>query len=696
MKMGLQDIYLKKNYDSGIDDILKDFYIPSLSNSIKYKRLAGFFSSSSLAVAAKGISNFIKNDGHMELVCSAKLNKEDVESIKNAYKNPKDIIEELALSELENIEEGIVKDHVAALGWMIANNRLKIKIAINLDEDGIPLDESYGMFHLKLGVLIDSEGNMLSFSGSINETEYGWTRNFEEFKIFRNWNLAEKEYFDNDLKTFNRYWDGIPGMVQVFDIPEAVERELIKIAPVRFEDLNIGDKNKRTKKRKALYDHQKNAIDFWVKNNMKGIFAMATGTGKTLTALGCLEKLFKQKNHIIGIISCPYAHLVNQWAQELDDFNNKYEFVIASGSINNKWKSDLKDFVYDIQNESLDKGVIITTHDTLSSENFIDVINDTHLDYLLIVDEVHGIGSQKRRIGLLDNYEYRLGLSATPTRYFDEEGTELIEDYFKGTVYEFSIEDALNTINPDTGDFFLTPYKYKPCFVELTPEEIADYENLTKKLARAYYILKNENEKTDKLNNLLFKRQNIINNAVNKCKTLKEVLNSIRIVDHTLIYCSPKQLDPVRDILDKMDIKPYTKFTMEEGTKKEEKYNGLSEREHILNEFEDGIYKVLVAMRCLDEGVDVPSAKTAIIMSSSSNPREYIQRRGRVLRRSKNKELALIHDFVIFPKIDDKNLSKIEKQIRRKEIRRYKEFARTAMNEAECLSKLQNYLNRGF
>jgi len=689
INLGLNDVYFKKSYDSGIDDVLNDFYIPALYNSIKYRRLAGFFSSSSLAVAARGISNIIKKGGCMELVCSAKLNKEDVNVIKNAIKSPEQVIEDSALSELENLEEGIVKDHVAALGWMIANNKLKIKIAINLDENGLPLDESSGMFHLKVGILLDEENNMLSFSGSINETEYGWNRNIEEFKVFKNWDPVENEYFDNDLKTFNRYWNGETDQIKVYDIPDAVEKELIKIAPADFNDLKLEKKFKKSKKSISLYEHQKSAIEVWIKNDMKGILAMATGTGKTFTALGCVKELFKRENKVLCVIACPYAHLVNQWANDLTDFGFDYDSVIAAGSINQNWKEDLNYLISNFRNAIISYGIVITTFDTLSSEKFQSIINRTSGDFLIIIDEVHGIGSKKYRKGLETKYNYRLGLSATPTRYFDDEGTDIIIEYFEGTIFEFSIRDALNTINPDTGDFFLTPYRYEPCFVDLTSKELLQYEELTKKIARRYHMIKDEDVDDKNLRRLYFKRQMIINNASNKYEMLKKVLKSYKDLKHCLIYCSSEQMDVVRDILKAENIKPYTKFTMEEGTKKENQYGGKSEREYILSEFEKGIYKVLVAMRCLDEGVDIPTAQVAIIMSSSSNPREYIQRRGRVLRRAKNKDLSIIHDFVI-SNLNEGKLSNLEKNIRKKELKRYREFASTALNRAECLSKLQN------
>lgn len=688
--MSLKDIYIKKSYDSDINDVLNDFYVPSLSNSIKYKRLAGFFTSSSLAVAARGISNFIKKDGCMELVCSAKLNKNDLEAIKNAYKSPEDIIKDCALSELKNLEDGIIKDHVAALGWMIAQKKLKIKIAVSTDENGLPIDESKGIFHLKVGIMVDAENNMLSFSGSINETEYGWKHNVEEIKVFRNWIDDQRAYFEDDFKNFSKYWEGRSKKVKVYDIPEAVEKELIRIAPTDFKDLKIDTpKTEKTGKKIKLWDHQNNAIKNWINNGMIGIFEMATGTGKTFTALGCLDEFFKVKEKSICIIACPYSHLINQWIEDVKNFGFEEDILVAN-SENPSWQRKINDYVLDINTDICERLIIFTTHDTLSSPKFVDSMNESRADMLLIVDEMHGIGSYKRRNSLLKNYNYRLGLSATPTRWFDEEGTEILMDYFKKPVFSFSLEKALTTVNPATGEYYLTPYDYCPIFINLTSSELEEYELQSQKISKSYFAASNKEEQSEILTSLLNKRQRIINNAKNKYRALIEILEENRDIRNLLVYCSPQQMDNVQDILLEQEITPQHKFTMKEGTKKDRRFGGISERDFLLKEFSKGHYKALVAMKCLDEGVDVPSAKTAIIMASTSNPREYIQRRGRVLRRSPDKKKAVIYDLIVLPKITKSGyLTEIEKRIIDKEMDRFKEFARTAINSAECMEILQ-------
>lgn len=687
--VSLNELNLKKSYDSDIDDIVKDFYIPTLCQSTKYQRLAGFFSSSALAVAARGMSDFIKNGGTMELICSANFQKKDIEAIKMAYNKPEELIEKSILSDFEKLEDGIIKDHVAALGWMVANKKLEIKIAVLVDAKGIPTDENRGMFHQKVGILTDEKNNMLSFSGSINESEAGWKYNIEEIKVFKGWEESGKEYFLEDLKNFKKYWGGNGDKLNIYEIPEAVEKELIKIAPISSRDIKIDLPKGTSNQGIQLYDHQNTAISKWASNKMVGIFEMATGTGKTFTALGCLNEFFsKFENKSICIVACPYSHLIDQWIEDVRDFGFDEDIVIAN-STNPSWKRELNDHILDINTEVDEKLIIFTTHDTLSSDKFITSITESNANIFLIVDEVHGIGSKERRKGLLEIYSYRLGLSATPSRWFDEEGTEILRDYFKKVVFSFTLEEALTTINDDTGEYYLTPYEYRPIFVELTPSELEEYRLQSQKISRAYHTTSDKTKRHEIFTLLLNKRKRIINNAINKYKALNKVLAENQGIKDLLVYCSPQQMDTVQDILIKQKITPQHTFTMNEGTRKEARYGGTSFRDYLLKQFANGEYRALVAMKCLDEGVDVPSAKTAIIMASTSNPREYIQRRGRVLRRSPSKKKAVIYDLIVLPKTKTDNLDELEKKILKMEVDRYKEFARSAKNSAECMDKLQ-------
>lgn len=338
--MSFRDLNLKQSYDSDADDILENFYIPALSQSISYKRLSGFFSSTSFALAAKGIAKLILNGGHYFLVTGAKFQEQDIAAIREAYETPEGIVEKYMLEELENIESKFVEDHIRALGWMLKNGKLEIKVAIICDDDGFPLDqkniEGQGIFHLKVGILEDKAGNVISFSGSENESASGWQANIEEFKVFRSWLEDEREYLDADMKKYSKYWLGGSRKTKVIDVPEAIKRKLIQIAPNDIMELDLDLWVKRRERRTAyaieLRDYQVEAVKNWITNNKRGIFEMATGTGKTFAALECIKRVFKDEHKVVTIISCPYIHLIDQWIDEIEKFGIYCQIITADSS----------------------------------------------------------------------------------------------------------------------------------------------------------------------------------------------------------------------------------------------------------------------------------------------------------------------------------------------------------------------------
>ena len=669
----LKEVDIKFKYDSDKDDLVNGFYIPVLSNSVEYYRMSGYFSSSSLAISARGIEDFIINGGKMKLLYNAQLTKEDYEIIEKTNQDSVEYVERLFIEDLHNIEDQFIKNHVEALGWMLNNGFLEIKIAIPKDKKGI--------FHSKVGVLKDNEGNAISFSGSDNETAAGWLYNIEEFKVFKSWDPGEEKYVSSDLDTFFEYWDGVTNRTKVIDLPSAVKKELIEFAPISRKELVVV--SKRTRRPIHLREYQDDAIDSWFAHDCRGIFEMATGTGKTITSLSAFKQLSSTKDKLVTVIACPQLHLIDQWIKDVENFHNGR--IIKASSKEKDWKHKLSALSRDFYMGLEDKVVIMTTHDTLSSEFFIKKIKKIKSDKLLIVDEAHGIGSSKRLKGLIEDYNYRLGLSATPKRWFDEEGTQAIYDYFGDVVFDFDIKRALSDINPDTGKTYLTPYYYYPIIVDLTSEEYSEYRDLSTKIAQAIARKKHNNEKIS-LSALCNQRQRIINNAENKYCEFRKLLKEHKDIDKLIVYCSDKQIDKVQKILNEENIIPQHRFTHKESSSKTMK-ELFSERESILYNFEKGNYRALVAIKCLDEGVDVPVAENAIILSSTSNPREHVQRRGRILRNAPGKDYATIYDFLVFPK----EKTDIGSKIMKKEIKRYKEFAELAINSLDCLEILDKY-----
>lgn len=670
--MTLPDLRLKSSYNSAKINIIDFFYNPILSEAINYDRISGYFDSKSLTVASRGIYNFIKNKGHMRLLCGVQLDSEDLKTILNA-EDLKNKINEKFLESLNNIEE-IQKYHIQLLGWMIANDYLEIKVGVKIYND------SYlgGILHSKTGIIYDKSNNYLTFNGSNNETASGWENNIETFKVFLSWDNSKK-YADDDIKDFEDFWENKIPNVKVMDIPEASKLGLINLAPENEEEMQkIIQKLKHLDNdERELFKHQEEAIKSWFKNDKKGIFEMATGTGKTFTAIKCLEQLLDENEDILTVITCPFTHLVEQWAKDVENLGLGIVYRYY-GTGNSNWRKEFDKLNFNIKLGIINKPIIIlTTHTTFSMFDFINKINECDKELFLIADEMHHLGAEKYSEGLLPKYKYKLGLSATPSKYMDPEGTENLINYFGGIVYKFGILEALTAINPETNKSYLTPYDYYPRKVDLNDEELKEYRELSKKIGYKINSKKNE-DNDDSLNSLLFKRRAVVNNAEEKYDILIDILREMNHPDHLIIFCSDKQIEKVMEILDKEGVIPRHQFTHHEN---------LEERKLLIDEFDKGKYKVLVAMKCLNEGVDVPSADKVIIMSSTTNPIEYVQRRGRVLRRYKDKDKAYIYDLIVIPETNDS----IVKKIIENELTRLHDFIETASNAGDCIKILEKW-----
>jgi len=641
--MNFTDLNIKPSYDSDEDDILNEFYIPVLKESVRYCRLAGFFSSSSLAIAARGITGLLKNNGKMEIVAGAMLDRRDIEAIKNRIEKPEEIIEKLAIQDIESITDEFVENHIKALGWLVANNKVEIKIAIVRDKNGIPLDVnsilSNGIFHQKVGLLTDKDGNSISFSGSVNETARAWGDNIEELKVFRNWIKQELDHFNSDLKKFDKYWNNKSNRVDIIDAPRAIQNKLIKIAPKNFNELKL-----ELEKTLSPWPHQKKAIVNLKKSFYNGILKMATGTGKTFTALLVLRQYFQdiktKGNRILVVV--PQHVLVAQWKGDINEFSEHNDFVLTYDSKTPANEKKLIRKVWKLSKEEINKQNIylIITIDSISS--FLP-FNNIQPDFL-IGDEVHTYGTENR-MSILENslskVKFRIGLSATPERYYDIEGTDRIFNWFSPVVFKYNIKDAQQ-------DSVLTNYNYYLSTVKLTQDEENELKILTKqiaqKVAQDFKCVISEKEKVlpAKVTSLLNRRSRIIKRASNKLSALREILEkNHHMLKQCIVYCEDtNQLNAVQEVFDELGIHTYIKY-----------HSNIKTRDEALNLFKDKNCNFILSMHCLDQGVNIPSCESLILLSSSGNPREYIQRRGRVLRNPKNKikPVVKIYDILAFP-----------------------------------------------
>lgn len=703
----------KLSWSSSSDDLISDFYRPVLKNAVIYQRKAGYFSSTSFVKIIYEIIELVERKGRIQLITSPNFSTQDKQIIENSIEGREKIISESFLNDLADDDTGTKSYFAKLMAYMLVNKiddhpQLEIKIAMTNDGEGI--------FHEKLGIIHYSGNNVVSFSGSVNETISGWTKNIENFKVFCSWrDDTNKNAVKDDKESFDRLWNGNEPTVRIFDLPSAVRQHLLKISPksdAEYQETlekirqDIGYKM-TDDNTNGLRSYQLEAREKWVKNDCKGIFSMATGTGKTFAALGCVNSFQKSNIRTMTVIGCPQTHLVVQWKDEVENYNLKVsaddkvlmERYVLCYSENHTWRNEFEEIMNDFNEEMFSGGyliqhvVVFVTHKTLNSNDFKKFIsNIVDAKLLLVVDEVHNIGSELSLPALLDIYDGRLGLSATPVRHYDEEGTYVIKNYFDDVVFDLPLKEA---IDKD----YLCNYEYNPCYAVLNVDEMEMYNELTRKIAAKYVARQpNKHENNDDNKSIEIKRANLIANAQNKLDILKEIINSMYRIKQTLIYCTsnpspitpsedPTQLEIVKRILGENQIVS-TSVTFKNQTK---------DRHLILDRLAQGHYDCITAVKCLDEGINIPSVETAIIMASSGNPRQYIQRRGRVLRQSKKtgKSKAIIYDILVKPpKPNPESVILLrERKMVARELLRHKEFATLALNREDAIAKIKDVAN---
>jgi len=681
--MNFSDLSILYQYRSDDEDgnIVRDFYIPVLSRAKLYKRAVGFFTSGALITVARGLNQFVNNGGKMQIIVSLRLNEFDIEAIKKGYKAREVVIEEALLKEFEKETEPFLEERYNYLAWLIYKKQLDIKVAVVLG------DMLGGIYHEKIGIVEDELGNKIAFSGSLNETEGGLINNFESIDVYCSWNHpSEKARIEKKELNFDRLWSNQTNQLEVLDFPEALKR---KILSYKKEDVSQVDPELKPRETESnetingyfpaipssfiIRDYQQDAIKSWFRNNCQGLLEMATGTGKTITALSAIAKLGEVTKSLAVVVVCPYTHLVDQWVKDIKLFNMSPVIAYRSKHL---WEEELANYVAAFNSGVLSHFCLITTNTTYSTRAMQTIISALKGNVVFVADEAHHLGAEKSRKYLNGNFPYRLALSATPNRWFDDEGTNELISYFGGkVVFEFGLNQAIGE--------FLSEYYYYPHLVVLDEDENEKYLEITRKIVKLYSKSNQDNDDNNKLEGLLIERARIINHARNKIKRLRELMQEQKDKSHNIVYCGDsnvdgeKQIDAVVRLLGTdLNIKVHT-FTSRENGK---------ERKQLLEKFETGELQTLVAIKCLDEGVDVPATQRAFILASSTNPREFIQRRGRVLRKHPNKKYSYIHDFIVIPrnlnelKFIEPSLFNIERNLIKRELKRFSEFADLALN----------------
>jgi len=687
------ELILEESYFSGLDggNLVEDFYLPVLEKAISYDRVAGYFSSASLSAAAKGIAGLIKNGGKMRLVTSHAFTLGDVnrlQSVADSKELEQEMLEgfEASVAVLDGLQNAIARDHFLAMCWMLANDKLEIKVVIPKGADLTKLTPTeIEKFHPKFGILSDNFGNQIAFSGSVNETRYAWTRNDENMDVFQSWLPGRTSYINPKQERFNRYWNRAEDKNwYVLDLPEAVRQKIVlDYAPDDLPDSVKSSLPAEPTTYGLSRKYQSDAVASWVKNDYSGILAMATGTGKTRTAAACINEA-ASNGSLLTIVVVPYRHIGEQWVAELSGRSP----IFVSG----KWREKLGKLKADASLGRLANLTLVVVKNTAASSDFVSSVSALSQSFdhtLLVGDEVHWLGAPSLQAALLECADYRLGLSATYKRYFDDLGTELLQRYFRDVVFRFPLEKAL-AASDDNGNRILTPYRYHPVFVNLTDSESEKYWSFTRQILALKAKKKATHEDQKKLEKLFLYRAEIGKNAQNKVPRLKELLEDFELkLKNTLIYCSNfSQMEAVQEVLSKFDVFPQ-KVTGEESTTPSKYFNMKSERQHILEGFAQGNLDVLLAIDCLDEGVDIPSAQIGIILASSGNEKEFIQRRGRLMRVSPGKDVAEIFDFCVLPS-GTQDASGI-KNLMRVELARIVEFSENALNGEQVRQLVQTH-----
>lgn len=692
--MSFRNLELLKHYKTYKNNIVKEFYTPVLEQAILYQRSVGFFSSTALIELTKGITGLVKNGGKIQFIVSPFLSPEDIEAIEKGYEK-RAIVEKALLREIKEPENYFQEERLNLLAHLIENGTLELKVAFT------PPKKSSGMYHEKVGLVQDEEGNKIVFTGSLNETINAFYNNYESIVVFTSWQES-KEYADEMQKDFDLLWSGEDKDLEIIDFPDVV-KERIQVKKKETVNYDIDKEEQEVTKAEhvrgnpmipegfSLREYQVDAISSWRDEGYRGIFDMATGTGKTYTGLGAVATLFEEKKRLAIIIVCPYQHLVEQWVEDIELFN--MDPVIGySASKQKHWKQRLEDDIYDFNLGIIDSFCFVTTNATYSTKFVSDLIGQLGKDTLLVVDEAHNFGSTILRRKLYPQIEYRLALSATLDRHGDEEGTEALKQYFGKKCIEYDLKRAI-----DEGK--LTPYYYYPILVYLDEDELEHYKDLSYQIRKECHQDRRGKLKiTEKGKMLLMQRARIVAGAKQKIDVLREKMEPYKSDSHILVYCGATRVqtfeydESERDEEGERQIVAVSKLLGNELGMKVTHFTSnesAAEREVIKRRFATvDPYQAIVAIKCLDEGVNIPSIKTAFILASTTNPKEYIQRRGRVLRLAKNKPYAVIYDFVTLASpMEDVNIYatdfSCERALAKRELLRIKEFGEIALNSRD-------------
>jgi superfamily II DNA or RNA helicase len=676
----LSELTLQVAYHKGRDNIAGDFYLPCMDRAVRYDRAVGYFRSTAFLIAWPALKPFVERNGTMRVLCSQVLSDEDVTALEQGYAAQADarlgqrLREEVAALLLDPV----LRAPAAVLAGLVARGTLQLQIAILRQSE---MKSGKGrIFHDKLGLFIDRHGHTVMFKGSMNETWSGLSAdgNLESIDVAASWlDGRDLERCEVERAYFDQLWSAqYPGLL-VRPFPQVAREELTRAAPPNLEaaidallvDANAASdvKDVADARGRVLQSHQALGLASWAANNRRGILAFATGAGKTFTAITAIREALSSFGETVVVV-VPDRTLFAQWDEELRETLADLEpQMLRAGAGKNRWRDSLRQWV----GETARRRLVLATVQTASSMEFLNFIGEAR-GLMLVADEVHRLGSARHR-ALMDGaiFDARLGLSATPERYGDPDGTRAILEFFEAILTpRYGLADAIR-------DNVLTPYFYRPHAIRLDALEAGAWAKASKEIARLQARRANGDPSPglgQRLQQALFARARIVKQARAKVDLAIEVIGEhYKRGERWLIYCDDgKQLADVDAALGSLGVTTLSYHSAMAG-----------DRAATLR-WLDLRGGVVTAIKCLDEGVDIPSVTHALILASSKNPREFVQRRGRVLRRSPGKALAFIHDAIVLPPpvvVGEENTTKTD-ALTAGELARAIEFASFSDNPA--------------
>lgn len=713
-----------RSYRSKTENEPFQFYLDGLSNSNSLDLLLGYFSSAAINVLSLGFATFLYNKGVVRMVINNILSEQDKNAIlvANDDQVPYNKFDVSNIKEIQNSLSQYNKHFFECLAWLITHKKIQIKV--------IKPKIGNGISHFKSGIFSDGE-EVVGFIGSCNFTAYGLIENLEKISTFLKWENSRSSIEINSIKKdFENYFYEKDEDVEYLDASEIEtvikeqfsgktefelliqEKELLekrgsltdnKLVRQTIEKLitqiEIIVREPRFPYSSGPREYQIEAYNNWVKNNYKGLFAMATGTGKTITSLNCLLEEYRRTNSYYALILVPSKALLDQWIEEVSLFNFTNIIVIGGG---HSGLQILPNFVSNFKAGLRKDAIIISTYASFSSDRFQKYFTKIQDDFTLIADEAHNMGaSQIKEVMSKLTIPKRIGLSATPKRKYDPEGTDAICEFFDDKppfCYNFGMKRAMK-------EGRLTDYYYYPRIVHLDEDEKEEYVEISNLLLKFFDFELGKFKDSPIVERLLLRRKMIIHQARRKLPAYKEILRELDKKDklkYVFTYVpvgstKEEENENNEEIANKF-VYQYLKAAQEvKPNLKSSTYTSETEdRVSKIRGFSEGKIDMLLAMKMLDEGVDIPRTEIGIFASSTGNPREFIQRRGRLLRNHKDKKFAYVYDMIVAPiaSHDNENLFRIERNMVKNELIRVAYFASLSMNFYDSKDMLQDICDR--